>query len=143
MSFIKEISDYVVAQSTVFDTAPSSTAVPIWIGKIGEDSPDTSVGFFETGGAAPNYVLGSLSHVRPGIQVISRSTSYIAASLNADTIHGILSVVENTDIAKTAPTTGTTRYITITPNQSPFEIGEDDKRRQLFSCNYFIQKALS
>lgn len=143
MALIEEVANYIVAQSTVFAIAPgTSTAVPLWLGRIGENSADTSVGIYETGGAAPVYTYNGISHERPGLQIISRSTSYTTAKNNASLIWTVLAGVANDQITKSGSTL-TTNYITITPNQSPFEIGEDDERRQLFSCNYFLEKELS
>ena len=143
MPFIEEVSNYIVAQSTVFGLAPSSTSTPLWAGDIGESSPATAVGIYESGGARPTYTYsGILSFERPSIQIISRSTVYTTAKANADIIYDLLSIVTNTNMNKT-DSTGTTTYITITPNQSPFEIGKDSLQRQRFSCNYFIEKVRS
>jgi hypothetical protein len=143
MPFIEEVSNYIAAQSTVFAVAPSSTSIPLWSGDIDDVSPATAVGIYESGGAAPQYQHANVvSYERPSIQVITRSTSYVTAKANADRIWDILSTVTGVDITKT-DSTGVTNYITITPNQSPFEIGKDSLQRQRFSCNYFIQKERS
>lgn len=144
---LDELARYVVGQSTSFVIAPSTAGYPIWKGGFRADQPNTAVTILETGGILPTYTYAGVSFEQPTIQIISRSTSYELARTNAWLVYEILAIVGNANlVASTSTSTGadpTTRYVSITPNQSPFDMGNDAKARTQFSCNYMIQKVLS
>ncbi len=137
-----EVHGYIVLTSTRFAAGPSSTAIPLFINKHPEGQPDTSVALFESGGAGSQYTYEGIKVENPTIQIISRSMSYETARDNAEHIFGILAAVTNQSIAKTTAG-GTTPYVTITPLQSPADIGQDAAARSLVTANYSIQKELS
>jgi hypothetical protein len=142
MPVLPEIANYLVNASTRFAIGASTTAIPLWKSSLPPDQPDTALGMFESGGPAPVYKMGSVAFERPTIQVISRSASYAAARDNAEHVFGLLSAVTNQAVTKST-STGLTAYITISPVQSPFDMGQDAEKRALISCNYVVQKEIS
>lgn len=141
---LDELCTFITTSSTVFARAPSTTRVPIWLGGWNADQPNTAVAFYETGGTPPTYTYDGLEFEQPTIQVISRSTAYTTARTNAWLVYELLAVLGNASLANSSSTGApTTNYITITPNQSPFDIGSDARSRYQISCNYIVQKALS
>lgn len=137
-----EVHGFIVLTSTRFASGASSTAIPLWINKHPEGQPDTSVAIFESGGAGAMYTYDGLELENPTLQIISRSSAYQTARDNAEHIYGVLSAVTNQTIAKTSAG-GTTLYVTISPLQSPSDIGQDASERSLVTSNYIIEKAIS
>ena len=137
-----EVQAYVVLTSTRFFAGESSTAIPLWLNKHPESQPDTSVAIFESGGPGAVYNFDGIKVERPTLQFISRSSGYESARDNAEHIYVLLSGVTNATIAKSSAG-GTTPYLTITPLQSPTDIGQDASARAMVSCNYVIEKELS
>lgn len=135
---LPEISTRIIAQSTRFIAAPSTSATKaqIWLNRFPEVGADTAIALFESGGIAPNYTYTGLSVERPAVQVISRSTSYATARLNAQRVHDILAATQNTTISSVG-------YVTITPVQPPFDIGTDAAGRSMLSCNFIAEKGVS
>ena len=106
------------------------------------DDPDACGCVYETGGIPPDLGFGS-SAVRfesPAIQVVFRGApdDYATPRANAKTAFASLAGVE-------APTTLTgTIYNWIHPLQSPFKLGEPDKKQRiLIACNYLVEKAIT
>lgn len=137
-----EVHAFIVLTSTRFASGQSSTAIPFFINKHPEGQPDTSIALFESGGSGAQYTYSGLAIENPTLQIISRSSAYEVARDNAEHIYGLLSAVTNETIAKTTAG-GTTPYFTITPLQSPSDIGQDAAARALVTSNYIIQKELS
>lgn len=141
---LDELSSHILKSSTFFVRAPSTTKVPIWLGGFRADRPNTAVSIYETGGPGAVYTFSGITFERPTVQVISRSTSYATARTNAWRIYAILSVVGNVSLPLTTSTgSATVPYVTISPVQSPFDMGSDAVDRQQISCNYQIEKVLS
>lgn len=146
MSLLAEITYYLSSQlSSMLTKGPSTSTslVPIWLGRIPDTSPNTSVGLYESGGAPPLYTLRQSTSLdpayrRPSVQVMTRSTSYAEARSLAESIYAVLSSVSNMTIATSS--TLTTRYISITPNQDPADIGRDAADRAMISTNYSIER---
>jgi len=134
-----EIHGYIVLTSTRFASGESSTAIPLWINKHPQGQPDTSVAIFESGGVGPTYNFTGVTVVRPNLQIISRSSAYQTARDNAEHIWQLLASVTGVSIAKTTAG-GTTDYMTVTPLQSPTDIGQDAEARSLVTSNYSIEK---
>lgn len=141
---LDELALHVVTQSTRYAVAPSTTKIPIWKGGFRADQPNTAISLYETGGVGPLFTYNGITLERPSIQIISRSTSYVTARGNAWEVYQILMLVGN-DALPLSTSTGasTVNYVTITPNQSPFDMGTDARDRHQISCNYVIEKALS
>lgn len=144
MPVLDEISGYILSNSTRFKAGGSTgTKVPLWKSTLPPDQANTSIGLFEAGGPGPVYTHnGTLYTERPSLQVISRSTSYATARDNAEHIYTLLGAVTNVLVAKTT-STGDTTYVSITPVQSPFDMGQDAEERNLISCNYIAEKEQS
>lgn len=104
-----------------------------------DSQPDTLIGFYETGGAAPAHTfststaLTNVAFERPNLQVISRSTSYATARANIETVYTTLDGVHD------ATLTGT-RYLSISAIQAPFDIGDDGNGRHRVSVNFTVWK---
>ena len=137
----REVVGYVVSQSTAYVLGGTTGGVPVYLNKMAE-SPATAVAFFESGGPGPTYTYTGVSLERPGLQLISRSTSYATARDNAQTVWNMLAAVTNVTISKTS-STGVTSYATITPVQSPTDMGQDAKELALITCNFTIEKEVS
>jgi hypothetical protein len=137
MPVLNEIAAHIAATSTGFSAGPHPTKIQIFIGVFPEDQRATAIALYESGGAPPVYTYGSSPLVeRPTVQVISRSSSYATARTNATTIYNILAAVEDATLSGTA-------YTRVTPLQSPLDMGNDADDRQLISCNYMTEKAVS
>lgn len=137
MPVLNEIAAYIAATSTSFSAGPHATKIQIFIGDLPADQRDTAIALYESGGAPPVFTYGSSPLVeRPTVQVVSRSTSYATARANATTIYNILAAIEGATLSGTA-------YTRVTPSQSPFDLGTDADDRQLISCNYIAEKAVS
>lgn len=139
MPLLDEIATYIVSQSTAnFVVGPTTTAkTSIWKGQFPQRQVGNAIALFEPGGAPPLYTFSSSPSLeRPSVQVISRSSSYATARSNAKAIYSILAAVKNATISGTA-------YTRITPSQSPFDMGKDPDDRNLISCNYIAEKAVS
>lgn len=141
---LEEVANLIVTGATGF-RLPTSTgsAIPVWLGQIGVDSPGTAVALYETGGVSPVRKFSGVDHERPNIQILVRSTSWTTARTTADRIWRLLEGTHSTALAKTPGSTATTRYLDITPLQSPFDVGTDPKRRHLVSMNFSVWKELS
>ena len=142
MPVLGELTTHLVNASTRYEAATSSSAISIWNSIFPSDEIGTAIALYESGGPGPEYTQDGLSFERPTVQVISRSTSYDTARDNAEHVFGILSAIENVDIAKSTAG-GVTRYIDVTPVQSPFDMGRDAEQRAQVSCNYIAQKEIS
>lgn len=145
MSFIKEVRDYIVAQSSLF-RAPTSTgsAVPVFMSQVAPDEPDDVVLLTASGGPGPQYTQGGGVRItRPTVQVISRGSGYANAERWHDAIFDLLSSVTNTYLS-TSTSTGTDPfYATITPLQSsPISMGQDPQERSLLACNYMAERRM-
>ena len=104
-------------------------------------APDTLVTLYETGGLAPVHVFSTGGTTRyfeqPGLQLISRSTSYATARTNAEAAYIILDSVAGQGL----PTSSGISYLSIDAVQSPFSLGRDGNDRYLVGCNFQVVKA--
>lgn len=142
MPILNELADYLVNASTVFALGPSSTATPIFLSSLPPDNPSEAIGMYEPGGAAPEYTMDGVSFERPTIQVLCRSTSYQTSRSNAQIVYNTFAAIKNQALPKVL-STGVTNYVTVSPVQSPFDMGRDAENRALVSCNYQVQKEVS
>lgn len=127
---LDEVGAYIIANTTAF----SSTNV--YYHAYPANAPNALAVLRESGGAPPTYDFNGVTFERPSFQVVCRSTSYVTARNNANTIYSLLSAVENSTLSGTY-------YNRITPNQSPFDVGEEADARALVSCNYLAEKEIS
>lgn len=135
---LEELTTFITTLSTAF-SVPPSTSANVYANKFPSGSPDTAVALYETGGTLPQFTFTGVDHERPTLQVISRSTSYPTARTNAQTIWSGFAAEANSTLGST----GNPTYLTITPQQSPIDIGEDSNQRHMVSCNYLIEKGVS
>jgi hypothetical protein len=141
---LDELTQYVITNTTRFKEGGSTgSKVPIFRGRFPANTNDTAVAMFETGGPGPLYLSnGVLSHERPSVQVISRSTSYLTARNNARYVYDVLAGI-TTKLLPKVTSTGTTTYLTVTPVQSPADMGKDAQERDMITCNYIAEKVVS
>jgi hypothetical protein len=135
---LPELSTLILAQSTNFIAAPTTSAskAQVWLNRFPETGSNTAIALYESGGIGPSYTYSGVSHEKPAVQVISRSTSYVTARRNANRVFTILAATKNSTISSVA-------YTQITPSQSPFDLGADAAGRSMISCNYIVEKAIS
>lgn len=143
MPYGSEVANYITSNSTAYKTGGSTgSATPVWLNKFPSDDVDTAIAIYDSGGLGPLYTHNGLSLERPTVQIISRSTSYATARQNADYIFRTLGGVTNAGVSKTT-STGETTYLTITPLQSPSDMGQDAEERSMVTCNYMAEKEMS
>lgn len=131
---LTEIKAYLVANVTAL------TANNVYLHQYPDNAPDTLVVLRESGGAPPTYQFNGVTFERPSFQVVARGPNtqggYAAARALANSVYTVLANTKNATLS-------TVYYNRITPNQSPFDVGEDSHERPLISCNYLAEKALS
>lgn len=130
MGLVEDIGTYLAAQSTLFvlGTKTFLNFMP--------DSPNRAQSIIETGGPAPEFVMGASTKVaieHPRIQMVCRSTSSTAARADMDRAWVILNGVANQVLS------GTT-YLRISAVQSPFLLERDAKGRPVFGCNFDVMR---
>lgn len=113
-------------KAQLLDSIPADTCVALY-----EQSGTVTSQTFSTGSGA------AVDFENPNLQVISRSTSYVTARTNAQTIFTLLD-----GLSATLPTATGTRYLSIDALQSPFSIGKDRNERWLVSVNFAIRKVI-
>jgi hypothetical protein len=104
------------------------------------DRPNDAFSIDEQGGVAPVRGMasgpGQALFERVNISLVRRSTSYDTAREDMNTAWKLLDGV-------TQRTINSTRYSSITAQQSPFNIGRDDSDRALVGCTFSCMKTLS
>ena len=104
------------------------------------EDPNTITTLYETGGVFPTHTFttstGTRLHENPGLQVISRSTSYETARNTAQDVFTILDNVAGSNL----PTATGTFYVTIDAVQSPFLIDRDSNDRFRVGVNFTVSK---
>ena len=137
MATLDDVQSHILASSSTFVAGGSTGGTPVWLGGFpGSTSlPETAVAIYDTGGVAPLAGFSSTAPLvrQPGLQVLSRSTSYTTARANAQTIWSLFFATMNSTI-------GTERYLTISPQQDLIDLGTDQNHLHLISANYIIQK---
>lgn len=136
---IKEISKFIADESgfTLGDTLQAAHRT--------DASPDRCSVVLESGGGAVYYDLPD--RVDKMIQVISRATTYMTARTDARIIYKALFPDLTGDglplgsmaISAIAPATQDYVAMIIEPLADPQYIGQDEKKRFEFSCNYIFR----
>lgn len=143
MPYGSEMAQYIVDSSTSYVLGGSTGGTPVWLNAFPPTGQGTAVAIYESGGPSPLYTQGTALYLeRPSMQVITRSTSYATARQNADYVYRLLGSISNTSVPKTT-STGTTTYVTVTPLQSPTDMGTDAEERPMITCNYMAEKEMS
>lgn len=138
MAILDDIYTYVNAQSTVLSTSNMGKAVMLDAGSV----PNTFLSFYETAGEPGAHSFSTAAGLaervfdRPGLQVLSRSTSYPTARTRAQIVYDLLDGVAN----KKMPTSTGILYLSISAVQAPFSLGRDENDRWLVSCNYRVER---
>ena len=104
------------------------------------ESPNTITTLYESAGVFPTHVFttstGTRLHENPGLQAVSRSTSYQTARNTAEDVFTILDNVAGVNL----PTATGTFYVTIDAVQSPFLIDRDSNDRFRIGVNFTVSK---
>jgi hypothetical protein len=110
--------------------APNPT---LFVGGFPVEGPDDCLTLLESGGMAPENIHDqpAPAYSRPGLQIMSRAKSYKNARDKAWEAYNALVQVQNQAI-------GSVVFLKIEPRQTPFNIGQDDNSRELFSCNFDV-----
>ena len=105
------------------------------------ENPNTVTTIYETGGAGPLNAFstggGTRIYEQPGIQIVTRSTSYETARNIQQTVFVVLDGVNN----QTVPSTGSVHYGSIDAVQSPFPLGRDSNNRFKVGVNFDVLKS--
>lgn len=142
MSLLDEVGTYLQSAGV------GSLSTTLFLGQWPDAATDAIVVVLETGGAGGTETMGSdtlPAWENPTIQVVCRGdapdpagskTPYVSARAKAKTAWEALTKVAN-------ETLSSTRYLRITPLQSPFLIGRDSADRPLIGFNCLVAKVPS
>ena len=133
MALLTDVGTYLAAATV--STADLTLGTNLFLGRE-PDSPDTCVTLYETGGAGPDDTFGgdtAPSLENPGLQVRSRAAAYSTAQSLAVDVWSLLAKVINETLTST-------KYLKISPVQSPFALDRDDQDRMIFVCNFDVVK---
>jgi hypothetical protein len=139
MSVVDDIAAYLVASSTVFTKFASTggnLAKQIMLDH--QHAASTITVLYETAGSPNEYTFSTstgkarVAFEKPGVQLLSRSTSYKTARSRAQTAYTLLDGVAG----KNLPTATGTRYLEITAVQAPFFVSRDSNDRYIVSVNF-------
>lgn len=136
MPILTEVATYLAANSTL---AVGGVTGTLQITQMTDDMANTVVALYETGGSATVKAFSTGAgaarvYEQPGLQALSRSTSYATARASAGIVYDLLDGISNTTM------TGVT-YLSVDAVQPPFAIGRDDNERHLISVNFQVKKA--
>ena len=101
------------------------------------DSPDTCVAIYEPSGSEPIDTFGDNTApvlAIPNLQVRCRATTFATAESLSNDIWTLLTKVINETLTST-------RYLKVSPNQTPFNLTRDSHDRSIFVCNFTVIKA--
>ncbi len=137
MSMLEEVATYLANQGVAnFASIIGSVGINIFLGQM-PDGPDQCIALIEYPGAAPEYELNTYpAWENPKMQVTCRDTTYAAARDKALDVWSTLVGVTNQSL-------GGTRYLAITPIQSPFLLQRDALARVEFAFNCEVSKLVS
>lgn len=140
MAFLDDVATYIAAGSTEFAVYPS-TGANLYKGKFPASAPNTCAALYEQTGPAPTWTFSSTSpaYEHPRLQVLTRSTSYVEARANAETIYQLL----DHQVINSAPTTSAPVYLQIIAAHTPADAGTDANERDIVTCNFDVWKERS
>jgi len=139
---LDDVATYLAAQSTAL-TVMSGTGGNLLKGVALDHTPapETLVSLYEAPGFPTVHTFGTSTGVvptvydQPGLQVLSRSTSYKTARSNAETVKTILD-----GYTGTLPTATGRTYLSILCAQPPFLLQRDANNRPVIATNYTVRK---
>lgn len=125
MGLIEEIGAYLDSNSTRF--LAGTSLFYNWL----PDEPGTAASITETGGLPPQQVFGNdlPAWENQRVQVLCRSTSSTRARANANDAWVVLQQIANETLSGRS-------WLRVSAVQSPFSLGQDERGRMLFACNY-------
>lgn len=130
MALLDEIADKLAAVGL------GTVNTDIFVGSMPED-PNICISVNEYSGSAPLHGFGTpgIKHEFPSVQVLVRGEpfDYIGPKTRATTAWAELAKVQ-------AQALGSTFYLMIRPNQSPFILRRDETKRVVIACNYTCEK---
>lgn len=129
MSFIKDVVTVISSAGTVYES--SKAQIPTGPG------PYLSVQTY--GGRAPEYIQNQMApaYQKPSIQVTARATDPDVAEAKAREAYNLIAVIRNTVVS------GGARYLSLKPQQEPFDGGLDSAGRAKFVFNVMAEKVPS
>jgi len=140
MPLLDDIGTYLVAQVGGFGKFSGTTGNLAKGANLDAIAPDTMVSLYDTAGlpSAQAFSTGaaaSIAFEQPGLQILSRSTSYKTARDNAYLAYQALD-----GFTGLLPTATGIQYQSIDAAHAPFFIGRDSNDRPMFSVNFNIRK---
>lgn len=123
-----ELQNLIPAGTFLFKGAMADTVVINGI-KV---SVDNCTCLYNTSGFKPTLTFDNQNVDYPGLQIICRGTNYVEVEKRINAIYKKL--CGNTNILG---------FMNFLPQQSPFSIGQDDKKRWEFSVNFKIMKEMN
>ena len=139
MAMLDDIASFIDTSSTVF-TVGTNLGKSIMLDS--DSVANTFTSLYEVAGLEGVQAFSTAANQaervfdRPGLQVISRSTSYATARARAQTIYDLLDGMANRKL----PTSTGTLYVSISSVQAPFSYGRDVNDRWLVACNYRVER---
>lgn len=130
---LDEIGNYLKAQNLI----PAGTylfkgAMADTVTVNGVQSPaDNCICLYNTSGFPPSLTFDDQNIDYPGLQIICRGTNYAESEQRMKAIY-----------KKLCGNTGIAGFLNFIPQQSPFSLGQDDKKRWEFSINFKITKMM-
>lgn len=127
MSTLSEIGDYLEVEGVA----------NLFLGSM-PDTPDDVVVVYQYPGGPPEYIQESFtpSREKPRIQVVARATRYEDADKAATEVWSILASITNQVL-------GSTKYLSIRPDDSPAIMGRDTNDRLKVYFNAAVDKEVS
>jgi hypothetical protein len=97
------------------------------------DEPHGAVCLYQYAGSPPGLVHEGTAWTNPGLQVVSRDTTYPEAYSKIERVLEVLHGRTNTLI-------GEHKYLRITALQSPFPLGRDSQARHQIAVNFAVAR---
>lgn len=125
MGMLDEVGAFIDANFT------ATLGTDLFLSGIPDAAPDSSIGMIETSGPAPEFVHESnvAFYEHATFQLMVRDTKYKDARSRMNTLWKLLSGVQNSVLSGT-------RYLSITPLQTPFDFGDDENHRARVVANF-------
>ena len=134
MTVLNDVRTYLIASSTLF------TATNLFMGILPETT-FAATALYPTGGVFPLHYFSTSGQTRgyerPGLQALSRSTSFATAEAHSYAVYTILDGVANRNL----PTTSGTAYVSIDAVQQPFLVHRDENERFVMGVNFNVVKS--
>lgn len=103
------------------------------------ETPDIIGVIIEYGGQKPvgRFGVAGVGYERPALQLVFRGekNDYAGPMARCRTAWMALAAVQPGEIVDNSPV-----YLTITPQQSPFSLGQDKNMRYEIACNFYVEK---